>query len=139
MEVSSTVQLLKNSAAFTLLLFPLVSLLGCRGLQCRHDSLNIGQHSLSCTVHSTYLIENILQLVLRQCRAFHVLDRAKILRHFFAILASHRLHPLFCQFLLDLSILPQIDLSANNEARNTGTVVVHLWKPFLPYVLERRR
>ena len=139
MEASSRVQLLKNSAAFALFLFPLVSLLGCRGLQCRHDGLDKGQCDPPCRAHSTYLIEHILQLVLRQCRTFYVLDRAKILRHFLAILTSHRLHPLFCQLLFDLSILPQIDLGANDKARYTGAVVVHLWEPFLPHVLERRR
>lgn len=85
---------------------------------------------------SAYLIEHILELVLCQSRALNVLDRAKLPCHSLAIFPLHRRHPLLRQLVLDGIVFPQIDLCADNQARDTGAVVVYFGEPFLAYVLE---
>lgn len=83
-----------------------------------------------------YLVENILQLELRESRALNVLDSAKVLGHTLAILFPHRLHLLLAELLAHLRIIAQICLGANNEARHAGAVVVDLGEPLFSHVLE---
>ena len=83
-----------------------------------------------------YLVENILQLVLRQSAAFHIFNRTELLCHPLAIFPPNRGHLLLGKLFPDARIVSQIDLGSDNEARNAGTVVVNLGKPLLSYVLE---
>lgn len=87
----------------------------------------------------TNLVKNILQLVLRQSRAFDILDSTQLLRHPVAILLAHRLHLLLGQFLAHSRVISQIRLGPDDQARNTGAVVVDFREPFFPHVLKRGR
>ena len=84
----------------------------------------------------SYLIKHILQLELRKSRALHVLDSTKVLGHTLAIFFPHRLHLLLAKLLAHLRVVAQICLSANNEARHAGAVVVDLGEPLFSHVLE---
>jgi len=88
---------------------------------------------------STYLIKHILQLELRQSRALHIFDRTQVLRHPLPVLLPHRLHLLLAELIPYLGIIPQIRLSADDQTRHAGAVVVDFGKPFLSYVLEGGR
>lgn len=87
----------------------------------------------------THLIEDILELVLRQSTALNVFDRAQLLRHPLAVLFPHRLHLLLLQLRHHLLVVPQVHLRADYQARDAGAVVVHLGEPFLADVFERGR
>jgi hypothetical protein len=91
-----------------------------RRLQRRHDRL----------------IEDILQLVLRQRRALHVLDRTKFLRHALAVLLPNGLHLRLRQLLAHLRVVTEIGLCADDQAGDAGAVVVDFGEPFLADVLE---
>jgi hypothetical protein len=84
-----------------------------------------------------YLIEYVLQLVLRQRRALDILDCTQFSRHPLAVLALDRRHSLFGELVLDRVVLAQIDLGADNQARHARAVVMHLGEPLLADVLER--
>lgn len=88
------------------------------------------------TIHKTYLIEDILQLELSQGRALDVLDSAQVLRHPLAILFPHRLHLLLTKLLAHLRVVAQIGLSADDETRHAGAVVVDLGEPLFSHVLK---
>lgn len=85
---------------------------------------------------TTNLVKYILQLILRQSRTFHILDRTQLLCHPITILLAHGLHLLFGQLLAHRGIISQIGLGADNQAGHTGTVVMHFGKPFLSHVLK---
>ena len=87
----------------------------------------------------TYLVENVLQLVLCQGAALHILDGAEFLCHPLAVLLPYRRHLLLGQLVAHARVVPQIYLGADYEAGHTGAVVVDLREPLLPYVLERGR
>ena len=87
---------------------------------------------------SSYLIENILQLVLRQRRALHVLDCSQIFGHALSVLFAYWLHPLFGQFFPYLWVLTQIGLRTNNEARYSRAMMMDFREPFLSNVLKGR-
>lgn len=103
------------------------------------------QPALRPHVHTTwgwkprYLVKHILQLVLCQGTTLDVLDGAQLLCHPLAIFLPHRLHLLLRQLVLDAGIISQIDLRADYETGDAGTVVVYLGEPFLANVLERCR
>jgi hypothetical protein len=84
----------------------------------------------------TYLVEHVLELVLRQRTALDVLDGAELPRHALAVLFPHGRHLLLCQLLPDARVVPQIHLRADDEARHARAVVVYLGKPLLAHVLE---
>lgn len=85
-----------------------------------------------------YLIENIFQLVLRQCRAFHVLDCSQVFCHTFSVFFTYWLHALFGQLFPYLWVIAKIGLRTNYEAGYSRAMVVNFWEPFLTNVLERR-
>lgn len=93
----------------------------------------------SRTREDSYLVKHILQLELRECRALHVLDSAKVLGHALAVFFPHRLHLLLAKLLTDLRVVAQIGLGANNETRHARAVVVDLGEPLFPHVLETCR
>lgn len=92
-----------------------------------------------CTRKATNLVENVLQLVLGQSTALHVLDGAKFLSHSLSVFLTHRLHLLLRKLLPDAGIVPQVCLGTDNEARYAGAMVMNFRKPFLSNVLERSR
>ena len=85
-----------------------------------------------------YLIEDILQLVLRQRRAFHILDCSQVFRHTLSVLFAYWLHALFGQLLPYLRVIAKIGLRTHYEARYSWAMVMNLWEPLLSNVLERR-
>ena len=86
-----------------------------------------------------YLIKDVLQLVLRQCRALRVLNCSQVFGHSHSVLLAYWLHSLFGELLSHLRIIAKIRLCANDEAWYPGALMVHLREPFLPDVLERCR
>lgn len=86
-----------------------------------------------------YLIEHILQLVLCQSRALHVFDSAQFLRHAITVFLPDRLHLLASELVPDTGIVAQISLRTDDQAGDTGAVVVDFGEPFFPNVLEGGR
>ena len=85
---------------------------------------------------SAYLVKHVLELILRQRRAFDILDCAKILRHLLAVLPLDGCHPLLCQLVFYRVVFPEIHLRADYQARHAGAMVMHLGEPFLADVLK---
>lgn len=85
------------------------------------------------------LVKDVLQALLRQRRALDILDGPKLPRKPFALLGGDRTLLLPCQFLDDLSVVPQIYLRPNDQAGNPWTVMVHFREPFLFYVFKGSR
>ena len=83
-----------------------------------------------------YLVEHILQLVLCESTALHILDGAELLGHPLAVLLPHRGHLLFGQLLPHARVVPQIYLGADDQARDAGAVMMDFREPFLADVLE---
>jgi hypothetical protein len=88
---------------------------------------------------ATNLVENILQALLSQCRAFHVLDRAEFPSKALPLLLRDRPLLLPRQLLYHHGIVPQVYLGADDEAGDTRTVMVHFREPLLLDVLKRSR
>lgn len=82
------------------------------------------------------LVKDILQLVLRERRTLHILDRTQFLGHTLAIFLADRRHLRLSQLLTNLRVVAEIGLRADDEAWNARAVVVNLRKPFLADVLE---
>jgi hypothetical protein len=76
---------------------------------------------------------------LRESRALHVLNSAKVLGHALAIFFPHRLHLLLAKLLAHLRVVAQICLSSDYEARYARAVVVDLGEPLFSHVLETGR
>lgn len=87
----------------------------------------------------SYLIEDVLQLILRQSRALDIFHSTQFLGHPITVFLANGLHLLLCQLLSDSGVISQIGLSADNQAWHTGTVVVNLGEPLFSHVLKRRR
>lgn len=87
----------------------------------------------------TYLIEDVLQLILSQGRTFDILDGSKLLGHSIPIFLSHWLHLLLGQFFTHAGFFPQIGLGPDNQAGDSWAVVTNFGKPFLTDVLKRSR
>jgi hypothetical protein len=85
----------------------------------------------------SYLVKDVLQLVLRQSRTFDVLDGAELLSHAVTVLLADGLHLLAGQLVADVGVVAQISLGADDQAGDTGAVVVDFGEPFLADVLER--
>ena len=130
------------------MLLPILSSsLRWRRFQGRDDSLHVNTLISRCGDISDsenmgkgipYLIEDILQLVLRQRRALHILDRSQVFRHTFSVLFTYWLHALFGQLFPYLRVIAKIGLRTHYEARYSWAVVMNFWEPFLSNVLERR-
>jgi hypothetical protein len=87
----------------------------------------------------TYLVKDILQLVLRQSRALHIFNCTQVLGHAVAVLLPNRLHLLASELLPNTGVIAQIGLGADDQAGNTGAVVVDLREPLFPDVLKGGR
>ena len=86
-----------------------------------------------------YLIENVLQLVLSQGGTFHVFYCTQLFGHAFPLFFSNRLHLLLSQFIASARVLAKISLGADDQARDTGAVVMDFRKPFFSDVLKGSR
>ena len=85
-----------------------------------------------------YLVKDIFQFVLGKCTAFDIFHCSKLPCHTFTVLLRDRYHLLLGQFLLDRLVVAQVNLSAYDQARNPGTMMMHFWEPLLSHVFEGR-
>lgn len=95
-----------------------------------------GQHRAG---GNTHLIEDVLQALLSECRAFDVLDCSEFAGKPLTLLGGNWPLLLSLQFLEHLRVVSQIDLSTDDEARHSRTVMVDLWEPLLLHVLKGGR
>ena len=73
-------------------------------------SAAVGRRRLS----KTHLVEDVLEALLRQCRALDVLDGTELPGHSLAVLPLDRGHSLLRQLVLDCVVFPQIHLCADD-------------------------
>jgi hypothetical protein len=96
---------------------------------------------------TTYLVKDVLESLLGQGRALDVLDGTELSGHSFTVLSLDGLHLLLTELaedgvLLVVALLlrwAQIELGTDNQARDTGAVVVDFGEPLLADVLEGSR
>lgn len=86
----------------------------------------------------THLIEYVLQALLCERRTLNVLHGAEFSRKPLTRIGGNRSLLLSLQLLQDLGVISQINLRADDKARDSGAVVVHLGEPLLLNVLKRR-
>ena len=84
----------------------------------------------------SYLIKNILQLILGQGGTFDVFHGTQILGHTVTIFLANGLHLLTGELLANTGVIAQIGLGADDQAGNTGAMVMHLGEPFFANVFE---
>lgn len=87
----------------------------------------------------TYLVKHVLQTLLRQSRTLHIFHRPKFPCKPFSQLTRYGSLLLSSKFLNDLTVVPQINLRAHDEARHTRTVMVYLWEPLFLDVFKGGR
>ena len=85
------------------------------------------------------LIEHVLQSLLSESTALHVLDSIDLLCLLHALLVRDRCHALLLQSLNRLRIVTKIELRAGEDDRGRRAVVRHFGVPLRAHVLERRR
>jgi hypothetical protein len=83
-----------------------------------------------------YLVEHVLELILGQSTALHIFDSTELLGHAFTILPPYWRHLLLSELLADARVVAQIDLGADDEAGDAGTVMMNFGEPLLADVLE---
>jgi hypothetical protein len=83
-----------------------------------------------------YLIEDILQLVLCQSGTLDIFHCAEFLGHAITVFFANRLHLLAGELIPNARIVAQISLGANDQAGDTGAMVVDFGEPLFPHVLE---
>ena len=92
----------------------------------------------SSPAERAYLIEDVLQVPLRQSAAFDVLDSSKQLRPLPALgFLDDSPIRVVLHSLPVVRVLAQIHLSADEEAGNTWAVMADLREPLVPDVVER--
>ena len=84
----------------------------------------------------TYLVENILELVLGQGRTLDIFNRSQLLGHAISIFFANGLHLLTGKLFANGGVVAKIGLRTDDEARDTGAVVVNLGEPFFANVLK---
>ena len=87
-------------------------------------------------VMGSYLIKDVLQLVLCQSRTFNIFHCTQLLSHPVTILLADRLHFLASKLLAHTRILAQIGLGTNNQAGDTGAVMMDFREPLFANVLK---
>lgn len=85
------------------------------------------------------LAEHVLDAVLAEGRALHVLDCMDLAGERLALLQRYGRLVLIFQLLLHLRVVAQVALGAHEEDRHIGAVVRHLGMPFVLDVLVRGR
>lgn len=86
--------------------------------------------------HSDGGVKHLLQVLLCQCRALDVRDRAHFFRQRPGVLLQHRPLPPSGQLDQHLHVLPQVALSAHQQDGGQGAAAADLGDPLLPDVLE---
>lgn len=90
---------------------------------------------LACS-RIAHLIEDVLELVLRERGALDVLDSSQLSCHLLTILSPNRGHLLLAKLLSNAVVIPKIGLGSNDEAGDAGAVVVNFREPLLTDVLK---
>jgi hypothetical protein len=85
------------------------------------------------------LVKDLLEALLSQRRALHVLDGRDLLLLRHALLVADGGEVLLAEARDGLRVLAQIELGADEQERRVGAVVRHLGKPLGRHVLKRRR
>jgi hypothetical protein len=85
---------------------------------------------------SVYLVKDILQLILCQGRTLDVFNSAKFLSHPVTVFLADGGHLLAGELVPHTGIIAQIGLSADDQAGNTGAVMVDFREPLFADVLE---
>lgn len=85
---------------------------------------------------SVYLVKDILQLILCQGGTLHVFNSAKFLSHPVTVFLADGGHLLAGELIPDTSVVAQIGLGADDQAGNTGAVMVDFREPLFADVLE---
>jgi len=85
------------------------------------------------------LVEHVLEALLRESGALHVLDGAKLPGESLPQLNAHRSLLLSAQLLNNRRVIAQVHLGAHDEAWHTGAMVMDLRKPLFFDVFERSR
>lgn len=83
-----------------------------------------------------YLIKDILELILCQGRTLDVFNSAKFFSHPVTVFLADGGHLLTGELIPDPSIVAQIGLGTDDQAGNTGAVVVDFGEPLFADVLE---
>ena len=83
------------------------------------------------------LVEDVLEPLLRQRRALHVLDGLVLVCHRLPVRGGRGPHLVGRQLLPLLLVVPEVDLGADEDDRRPGAVVADLGKPLLLTILER--
>lgn len=114
-----------------------VLLLGCGRFESGDDCLScVKSRSWPDFSFETRLIEDILKLILGQCRTLNIFDSSKLLGHAFSVLLSDRGHLLSGKLLANGGVIAKIGLGSDDQAGDAGAVVVDLGEPFLADVFE---
>ena len=87
----------------------------------------------------THLVKHVLQTLLRQSRAFNVLDCSKFSCKSLTLFNRDRPLLLPRQLFYYLRVIPKIDLCSNYKARNPRTVMMYFWEPLFLHVLKGGR
>ena len=85
---------------------------------------------------SVYLVEDILQLILCQGRTLDVFNSAKFLSHPVTVFLADGGHLLAGELVPHTGIIAQIGLGADDQAGNTGAVMVDFREPLFADVLK---
>jgi hypothetical protein len=85
------------------------------------------------------LVENVLETLLSQSRAFHVFDGLDLLRHLRALLRCDGRQLLLGESVERFLVLTHIELGADEDHGSVGTMMLDLGHPFGADVLERGR
>lgn len=75
------------------------------------------------------LVENALQVPLGQSRTLKVLVCLDVLGALQGLVIRYRLHFLLPEAIEGLRVFSQIKLSADEDDRDVGSMVVDLWEP----------
>lgn len=93
--------------------------------------MSFGRSWLGVEEGTNSLGEHVLDAVLAECRALHVLDGMDVAGECLALLQRYGSLVLIFQLLLDLRVIAQVTLGAHKEDRHVGTVVRHLGMPLV--------
>jgi hypothetical protein len=73
-----------------------------------------------------YLVKDILQFVLCERAALHILDSAQVFGQLFSVGFRNRYHLLSCQLLSKQGWITNVNLGTNNEAWYSGTMLLNI-------------
>jgi hypothetical protein len=89
------------------------------------------------SIITTHLVKHILQPLLREGRALDVLDSAELLCEALTLFRANRTLPLPGELLNDLGVVSQVYLCTDDQAGDTGAMMVDLWEPLFLDVFKR--